>query len=198
MTLSLKLFTAGLILILALVFTGFNPANHPVKEENSIEWSESRKLKWSDFKDSPPRYTSNVALTSYRIKMTYLIEEDEIWFIVKCEFIGDDSWVRRWGMNDYILNHEQKHFDLAEIHARKLRKKLSETSFKGVKLREVDKIINRFYAEVWDECGEAQILYDEETDHSINKRSQSVWDEKISDGLSTLNKYSKPKFISRK
>ncbi len=87
--------------------------------------------------------------------------------------------------NDYILNHEQKHFDIAEVHARMLNKELKEYTFNS---KSVNKDINRIYNNVMKQHVTAQKQYDLQTRHSLDSVKQQEWDAKIS---SLLNEYEK-------
>lgn len=184
--------------LISLVATGFNV--HSPKTENSdlLEWQTS-KLSWSDFQGQPEYYGSNAALTSYQIGFTYNYEGgNEIEFIVKCQFIKSGSWVKRVAKTDYILNHEQKHFDLAEVYARKLRKTLNLTDFRGKKLREVDRIIDQLYDENWKGLTAEQDQYDREAEHGIDKVDQKRWDGIIQTKLDKLSAYTSPRVRVRK
>lgn len=88
----------------------------------------------------------------------------------------------------YALNHEQKHFDLCEVYARKIRQKLAEKDFTKVKdtQAEVSKIYNRLMADYAKE----QEKFDKETEHGINAAKQKLWDEKIATMLAELEDYS--------
>jgi len=88
--------------------------------------------------------------------------------------------------NDHILSHEQGHFDISEIYARKLNKAL-----KAYRPREnsISRDVNEIYKKVMDEKEEYQTKYDKETDFSRNKQQQSEWLEKIKDELDDLDEY---------
>jgi len=45
---------------------------------------------------------------------------------------------------DYLLNHEQRHFDIAEIFARKLRKELEEYTFNKNNLKEIENLYKKY------------------------------------------------------
>ena len=77
---------------------------------------------------------------------------------------------------DYILAHEQAHFDITEIHARKLYEaiyhyELNPATFKN----DIADIYNRIVKEK----EEMQEAYDGETDHSRKRMLQYNWLEKI-------------------
>jgi predicted secreted Zn-dependent protease len=76
----------------------------------------------------------------------------------------------------YILSHEQGHFDIAEIHARILQKRMSEYVFNT---RTAQKDLKQIYKEVTEAKEKMQNDYDRETRHSINKARQAEWLEVI-------------------
>ena len=77
---------------------------------------------------------------------------------------------------DYILSHEQGHFDIAEIFARKLNKKMSEYNFNK---KTYQQEVNKIYQDILDEKEAMQNDYDRQTNHSINKEKQAEWLKKI-------------------
>ncbi|MEM7105449.1 MAG: hypothetical protein AAF502_20095 [Bacteroidota bacterium] len=174
------------------------PSAKKLDNNNLLEW-QTRKLNWSDFQGRPAYYSSNAALTSYQIGFTYDYKGgNEITFIVKCQFIKSESWAKRVAKTDYILNHEQKHFDLAEVYARKLRKKLSQADFRGMKLREIDRIIDRMYDDNWRALTKAQDDYDGDSEHGIDRTEQRRWDAIIKTELEKLDRYGSPRVKAAK
>ena len=77
---------------------------------------------------------------------------------------------------EYILSHEQGHFDIAEVHARLLNKKMAAYKFNQSTYK-TD--LRKIYEEVISEKELMQNKYDEETNHSIEKDKQAEWLQKI-------------------
>jgi predicted secreted Zn-dependent protease len=73
---------------------------------------------------------------------------------------------------DYILAHEQGHFDITEIYSRRLHQALLEYNFNR-KTYQLD--INRIYEKIVREKETLQDLYDKQSDHSRNKKTQTAW-----------------------
>jgi len=165
------------LLILLLSLMAFDQTS-PTASENIIPWSTSRKLVWDDFKASPDGTSSNAALTNAKIVFNYGHNGKILKFSVRCGFDKTKSWARI--KNDYILEHEQKHFDIAELYARKLYKALTEYQFKE---KTVDKDLNAIYQKVMQEHFTTQGEYDSQTDHSLKQEEQKKWDEKIEQEL---------------
>src|SRR5919112_1484552 len=99
------------------------------KQSNLIEWNAERRLTWNDFKAQPDKNSTNAALTSSSINIEFGYNSSGLKYNIKCRFDKNSSWGRI--KNDYILSHEQGHFDIAEIHARKLHKALKAYKFQS-------------------------------------------------------------------
>jgi predicted secreted Zn-dependent protease len=154
-------------------------------QSNLIEWSAERKLTWTDFKAQPDKNSTNAALTSSSINIEFGYTNSGLKYNIKCRFDQNLSWGRI--KNDYILAHEQGHFDIAEIHARKLHKLLKAYKFNS---RTVGKDVNRIYDTVMKEHHALQSQYDQETNYSRDPARQSAWKNKIEDILHELQEYS--------
>jgi hypothetical protein len=156
----------------------------PVQDDSFIDWSANKKLIWDDFRKEADPNSPNAALTSSIIKYDFSYNSDGgLKFRIHCQFDKNKSWGRI--KTDYILSHEQGHFDIAEIFARKLNKALKEyTPTPNVK-KEVGKI----YVDNMHAFRDMQDLYDKETDNSINHPQQAAWLKKIADQLKELEPY---------
>jgi hypothetical protein len=91
-----------------------------------IPWRANRKLTWDDFtkkRDNGPNGLK--ALTTAGIGVEFECNGPEPRIVVKCNFRKKESWTRTTE-SDVLLAHEQLHFDVTELYARKLRQKLSE------------------------------------------------------------------------
>ena len=74
------------------------------------------------------------------------------------------------------MQHEQGHFDITELYARKLDDAIREYSFNPKKFKtDLDQI----YKEIMEEKEEVQNQYDLDTDFSRNPEKQSEWLKKI-------------------
>ena len=93
---------------------GFISSNLDIPKQ--IEWTPI-KLSVQDFKMNPPKSSAWAGLTTSTISMNTAIDETgKFSFDVHAFFNPSQSWLRL--KNDYILNHEQKHFDITEYFAR--------------------------------------------------------------------------------
>ena len=170
-----------------------------------IEWSSERRLTRDDFKGRVPINAGNASLSWLNIDASWGCESGELVASARATFDPSRSWwraaqgsiwpgagerasgvsrthidVRRSAMQRDIqlLEHEQLHFDLAEVAARRIRKKFEESKnvcsepggtedFQG------------FIAEVDREFQEEQLRYDRETAHGINASAQDHWRRRI-------------------
>jgi len=153
--------------------------------EELLDWAASRKLTWADYKARPNPDSDAAASTTTYLAIDYNISNTNFSFKIESRF----SKTRSWGLHktDYILSHEQGHFDIAEIFARKLHKEMSEYTFNK---KTYQKDLKKIYDTVTEEKTEMQNNYDRETNHSINKREQAEWLIKIKEMLEEYKNYS--------
>ena len=158
---------------------------HSVKEEDEmIPWAPDRRLTWEDFLCSPQRNTDAVASTSTSLGLAYQVKNNHLSYQITCNF----SKTKSWGLmkTNYILAHEQGHFDITEIFARKLHQslldyKINRNTFKS----DIDSI----YQSIVKQKEAFQNTYDDETDHSRRKAIQLEWLDKIQDLLNESSPY---------
>lgn len=140
-----------------------------------MQWNEDRQLTWNDFKGVPDMGDSYVASTnsgisfsfSYKVKDGTMTMDYE----VLCNFYPEQSWYKSDLVTPYILKHEQTHFDISELYARKLRKAMEETSFSNNPKEEV----NTLYQNIEAARRKLQTKFDFETDHSKNEPVEIQW-----------------------
>lgn len=145
-----------------------------IENETSIPWTSERKLNWSDFLSQPEMNTDAVASTSTSLGLTYKADGSDLKYEITCYFTKPKSW----GLlkTEYILAHEQAHFDITELYARKLYQSLQEYKFNQ---KTYKKDIKDLYQQIVEEKEEMQEAYDGQTDHSRNRKVQEQWLEKI-------------------
>ena len=153
-------------------------------QSNLIEWNAARKLTWEDFKAQPDKTSTNAALTSSSINIEFGYTNTGLKYNIRCRFDKNLSWGRL--KNDYILAHEQGHFDIAEIHARKLNKLLKAYKFNS---RTVAKDVNAIYETVMKDHHAFQSLYDNETNYSRDFKLQDQWLTRIQVELTKLEDF---------
>lgn len=107
-------------------------------KDNFILWQENKKLKIQDFK-AENNDTTKVnqqqflgAISAIRIEYSSFQRNKNSVpnFSIKTYFDPNESWMLL--KNDYVLQHEQIHFDLTELYARKMRKSVESLRQKNV------------------------------------------------------------------
>lgn len=184
----------NLPLSLFLIFLGFFHFSNSGWEtrKNEIVWTDGYKLSWNDFRGMPDRGDGTDALTSGSIYFSYTDNgKGHFDITVIAAFDKQESWLRRNKGSEYLLSHEQLHFDLTELYARKLRKEVyafHQTS------RNFKKDYDFIFDQVYNELHRMQVLYDKETHHSLNKQAQASWQKKIEDMLEEYSAYKETHF----
>jgi len=84
--------------------------------------------------------------------------------------------------NKELLKHEQLHFDMAELAARKIRRVFEED--KAACPTGGDDALNRFVGEVTRDFRQEQARYDEETKHGTFLFNQGKWESRVKAALS--------------
>lgn len=164
--------------LLLLFFVSFSAT-----QNDKIFRRENIQLKWSDFQGNPDENNPFVAttVTGIQFKYSYSLngETPEFDFSVESFFDRKKSWYKKDRVNAHVLEHEQTHFDITELHARKLRKILNEAVFSGDVKNEIEQI----YIQVEEERKAMQNLFDAETNHSQNHEKEFYWRDFISKEL---------------
>jgi len=161
------------------------------KKDEEIVWSKDIKLTWDDFKGRPKSSSTAGAITSSGIGRDFVYNNGLITLNAKAAFNIKESWVKETSRHIKALEHEQGHFDITELYARKFRIVVLETKFKkdGEKAKNQLLKIYDIIAREWDAY---QDLYDKETNHHINQEKQAEWFAKIAKELVELEAYSTP------
>lgn len=149
-----------------------------------VKWSADRKLAWKDYLAKPDPSNGAAAITSTYIGIQNSYTDKSFSYTISSGFIKNKSWVRV--QDDHVLKHEQGHFDITEIYARKLFKALREYRFNR---NTVEKDVDKIYDDVLKEKDEMQRQYDRETDFSRDKEKQREWLKKIDVMLNELKVY---------
>ena len=169
---------------LAFIFNG------PAITEDVMEWQEGIHLKWSDFKGQPKNLGDIVAITSSGISFKFSIKETNHMVTgfdthVQAHFYPNRSWVHKKKSSDHILAHEQLHFDITELHARKFKKDIAFLKIS----KNVKRDLNAIYERINKEMSAMQKTYDIETNYSRDIVAQSIWQTKIDEALNAYSDY---------
>ena len=150
-----------------------------------IEWSNDRKLRRADFKGELAVPGSVAARSVVGIKASWSCDGDRLMPTIRAVFDQSQSWwggqvrngwdARRVNVSDaQLLQHEQTHFDIAEVVARKIRRRFGELT--DVCTRRggtvpLAAIVEDYQRELDDE----QARYDRETSFGLDARVQWTW-----------------------
>ncbi|MCP9290369.1 DUF922 domain-containing protein [Gracilimonas sediminicola] len=159
-------------------------------EKNYIYWSDDYELVWTDFEEIPKRYSEHAAFSVVGYESSFNMNAQQYEAEIKTYFSKNESWSKSWIAS--LLLHEQGHFDLAEVNARRFRKRVKDAMEAGT-------ISVSVFEEMSDEAmadlEEAQKEYDEATNYSMDYRSQLQWSEKIAEQLKELEAFANTRIV---
>lgn len=175
------MFRYPLLIFLLIIF---QPA------EESIPWSEDFRLEWSDFKGNPNKNSDAVAITASGLTFSFSARTTKSRLIdysakVEAHFYPKESWCKKELVDRIVLAHEQLHFDITELHARRFRKLVSERDFSLNIKKELTELQNRINKEL----KVFQNKYDSESDFSRNIDTQNHWEMFVNQQLNELAEF---------
>ena len=141
-----------------------------------------RQLDWNDFQGFVKPFTGWGA----GISSDVFIEFDSVQkkFSAYAAMNNQSSWKRIEAMDSkYTLNHEQYHFNISEYYARKLNQLI-----KSKNLNNESEVNSELYV-LRSELRKMQVQYDTESDHSLKRAFQRMWEYKIDSMLNKLEDY---------
>lgn len=156
---------------------------------DKVYWHDDSRLSWSDFRGRPVHSSPHGAMSSVGVDLNYVQRGDQVSISIQAFFIRRSSWVKADTKTDEALNHEQGHFDIAEIYARKLRKEVGEMGGRGTTLV---KRAHRAHEAITRALHACQEKYDTETKHHLDRSQQQIWNDWIAQQLQSLAPYSAP------
>ena len=179
----MKGFVIIIILCLSVAFD--------IQRPERFAWDAQKKISWSDFKGAPDYGNLYAATANSGISHAIAIDGsgfyDKKESTVTAHFYPTFSWFKPADTSDVLLRHEQAHFDITEIHARKLRKRIAQFTFSNDSHKEVSIL----YDNVESERRTMQEQFDADTRHSQDKQQEFTWENKIAQLLEDLEDYIK-------
>ncbi|QIL76183.1 hypothetical protein [Hymenobacter sp. HDW8] len=153
--------------------------------EKEIVWHPSRRLKQADFKGSTESRPFEAA-TSSNIRYKYMgrVFQDNIQLTVETFFNCQESYFKGTQDVAHTLEHEQGHFDITEIQARRFVKAIKE---QVADTKELEIKHETIYRQIISEAQRMHDKYDSEIypDHS----KQAAWLQQIEQQLNDLQPF---------
>lgn len=156
----------------------------PTARNTIIFYKPSQLLSWIDFAATPNNSSDAAAITNagFGFKLLYsrYANNAHLGISVYCNFSKKDSWVKPGNKNNYILAHEQHHFDIAYIHTMLFIQRLRAAHFTTANYTD---LVQKIYKESADEMSKMQDRYDTETLNSRSVSKQTEWNKRIENQL---------------
>ncbi len=165
--------------------------------ENTLRWDENRKLTWGDFQGFTFASPYNAA-TSWNVPFEYYWESSNEGcnykfskILATANFEKSKSWVKRGQEADWLLNHEQGHFDMAQIFAEEFNER-AQSELMGKEFscpgginnsnainNQARNQVQSIFSQEHQKALQMNSRYDTETNHGMNNNKQIEWDKKI-------------------
>ena len=162
-----------------------------LQAQEKLEWTEE-KLTWKDFEAKPNRQSQFLANTNSGFSYTWgfgmQASKPIFTYEVHAYFYPEQSWVKKGKETPTLLAHEQLHFDISELYARKMRKWLS--AFQPKTINEAKIELKKIHTQVEAERVKMQKAYDKETNHGVLPEEQKRWQKEVNQALELLAEFS--------
>ncbi|WP_241739047.1 hypothetical protein [Pontibacter beigongshangensis] len=155
--------------------------------DDTVHYHVNRPLTWNDF-TGQPRKASHYAASvfpgfSYQGNTSVVNGIIHLDVTLNVFMVQSSSWVKPMARDDYSLNHEQRHFDIAKLVAERFKKRIAP---QNLTVENYNSEIQYQYLEAYREMNRMQELYDGETRHSLDSLEQQRWNKKIDSELRAL------------
>ncbi len=178
------LYLSFFLLFGALVLMGFVPK--PLAEADQLYWNPERKLAWSDYLGNPDSLTATDPATATHLFGNFTIRADSMEVCCFAYFRKSRSWVPKDAQTETRLAHEQLRFDITELYARMLKKKVIDKVKDSVSAKEEYK---KEFTTIRKAVRDRLFLYEAETNHGEDARKENDWEEKIAYELQEFGAY---------
>ncbi len=176
----------NLLFAAVIILSGIFTLSSNTASTDILYWSTDHRLTWDDFKGYPSYQHAEIsAMTASGIVHYSGCKDGFINYKVQAYFERKESWVKSEALTNHHLIHEQIHFDITELHARKVRKALSQNKFRCGQENEFE----IFVAKLTDDWQNDQRKYDEESKHSLDQEKQGEWHIDVSSELHKLDAF---------
>jgi len=159
--------------------------------DRAMPWSSTWRLVWSNFQGRPPTTGNEGARTAYGLYYAWSCKGNRFRFRVVAAFHPTRSWVKQAVVqspteNARVLRHEQTHFDITEVYARRMRHQLSIIAAPCSASDAELKTIARRYV---DEERRTQQRYDKESNHGLIENRQAEWNFEVATMLREVERW---------
>jgi hypothetical protein len=160
--------------------------------EGARPWEADRPLTWDEYKGRPPASTGQeAASTAYDLVHGMRCTGQRFEFVVIAAFQPERSWVLSTVAADpaaslRMLQHERTHFNLTEVHARRMRRYFSQLLHPCTRPQtELQSALTHFI----EQEAEAQGRYDRETSYGRMTDRQEAWNSDVARLLASFAAY---------
>lgn len=191
-----------------MLIAGMFLAQVLIAQTQVVRWSPGRTLRLSDFRivktgqEPPAGLGRNMAVTRtgfvYTMsRITSGAHKGKAMIRIYAQMTPAHSYILEKVTEGspenraYLLNHEQKHFDISEIYARELSRFLRTQSLGKTGIERMTKEMNRLFKEL----DAFQKMYDMETNNGRNNQKQEQWNAIIAQRLKALAPYAAKDYI---
>lgn len=151
--------------------------------EETITWHPERRLRLVDFKgDTAARPFRAATFCGITYHGNYAA--NKMMVTVEAWFDNQGSYFKHGDDDPGVLAHEQVHFDIAEVYARMLRKRIDETSFIG---RDFNSVLHDLHMAVMREMSVEQDRYDASV--YADPAMQPSWSDSVAGRLADLDPF---------
>ncbi|MBL7764954.1 MAG: hypothetical protein JNJ58_02590 [Chitinophagaceae bacterium] len=155
-----------------------------------ISYKDYPLLTWSDFQGKVKTEQGFEAQTVYA--MSYSLStssgkgKKQVKLKIACYFNKEKSWNLGPNYTDDLLEHERLHFMIAVWYFAQFKQELLTRNFPNTSVtQDIRNLYNKYSAD----CKKMQSVYDEETNHSIQKDQQLLWETRVKAELEKLKDY---------
>ena len=153
-------------------------------ESDTVFYSATRKLAWTDFASEPDRKSPFAAeifpFFSFEQSSRVVDGTIHVSIVPKVYMVKSFSWVKDNARTHITLNHEQRHFDIVKIAAERFRQKISK---EVLTVDNYQGILSVEYLQALREMNALQKEYDGETGHGTDMIIQQRWNSRIDSQL---------------
>ncbi|MDP4284118.1 MAG: hypothetical protein Q8891_06820 [Bacteroidota bacterium] len=154
---------------------------------DTIYYDFNRKLIWADFRGKPDSsyFGSAITASGFAFNASMHFEDQDMVFTIGVYpfFTKSHSWKKNNINSDYLLLHEQHHFDITRLGAQKFVEEIKNAHFTA---DNYNTLLNSIYTKVYYENQALQQDYDLETKNSVDIKKQEEWNNKIAGEIKNI------------